>query len=49
VGGSFNGNERWDTYTAIVAGIRAWLQQLPPDVAELIAHRNGEHFVALFR
>jgi hypothetical protein len=49
VGGSFTGNERWDTYAEIVRGIRAWLAQLPADLAEGIAYRNGERFVALFR
>jgi hypothetical protein len=46
VGGSYTGNERWDSYTQIVGGIRAWLAQLPPDVAEAIAHGNAEHFLA---
>jgi hypothetical protein len=49
VGGPFTGNERWDTYAEIVRGIRAWLAQLPADLAEGIAYRNGERFVALFR
>ena len=49
VGGSFTGNERWDTYAEIVRGIRAWLGQLPADLAERIAHRNGEQFLARFR
>jgi hypothetical protein len=47
VGGSFNGNERWDTYGEIVGGIRVWLDQLPPDVREGIAFRNGERFLSL--
>lgn len=46
VGGSFTGNERWDRYGEIVAGIRAWLGQLPSEVAEGIAHRNAERFLA---
>jgi hypothetical protein len=46
VGGSYTGNERWDAYADIVRGIRAWLVQLPPDVAEAIAHRNAERFIA---
>ena len=45
-GGTFTGNERWDAYAEIVAGIRAWLGQLPPDVAEAIAYRNAERFLA---
>lgn len=46
VGGTFTGNERWDTYPEIVKGIRGWLSQLPPDVAEAIAYRNAERFIA---
>jgi len=46
VGGTFTGNERWDSYAAIVSGIRAWLAQLPTDVAEAIACRNAERFLA---
>ena len=46
VGGTFTGNERWDTYPEIVKGIRAWLAQLPPDVAEAIAYKNAERFIA---
>ncbi|HEV8228546.1 MAG TPA: amidohydrolase family protein [Candidatus Limnocylindria bacterium] len=45
-GGTFTGNERWDTYGDIVARIRAWLGQLPPDAAEAIAYRNAERFLA---
>ncbi|HEY3125745.1 MAG TPA: amidohydrolase family protein [Candidatus Limnocylindria bacterium] len=45
-GGSFTGNERWDTYVQIVKGIRGWLAQLPTDVAEAIAYRNAERFLA---
>ena len=46
VGGTFTGNERWDTYPEIVKGIRAWLAQLPPDIAEAIAYKNAERFIA---
>jgi hypothetical protein len=46
VGGSYTGNERWDAYAEIVGGIRAWLGQLPPEVAEAIAHGNAERFLA---
>ena len=35
-------NERWDNYGSIMAGYRDWLTQLPVDVAEKIAFRNGE-------
>ena len=45
VGGTYTGNERWDTYTQIVRGIRGWLAQLPPDVAEAIAYGNAERFL----
>lgn len=33
---------RWDSYGAIMAGYRGWLDQLPPDAAARIAHGNGE-------
>jgi hypothetical protein len=46
VGGSYTGNERWDAYAQIIGGIRTWLSQLPPDVAEAIAHGNAERFLA---
>lgn len=39
-------NERWATYPEIMAGYRAWLAQLPREVAEQIAWRNAER---LFR
>jgi hypothetical protein len=35
-------NERWATYGDIMAGYRAWLAQLPPDVAARIAHGNAK-------
>ena len=35
-------NERWATYGDIMAGYRAWLVQLPKDVAEKIANGNGK-------
>jgi hypothetical protein len=34
-------NERWASYGDIMAGYRAWLAQLPKDVAEKIAHGNA--------
>ena len=45
-GGTFTGNERWDAYAQIVNGIRGWLAQLPTEVAEAIAYRNAERFLA---
>lgn len=39
-------NERWDSYAGIMGSYRQWLAQLPPDIAEQIAFRNGER---LFR
>lgn len=39
-------NERWASYGEIMAGYRAWLAQLPREVAESIAWRNAER---LFR
>ena len=35
-------NERWAAYGDIMAGYRAWLAQLPPDVAARIAHGNAK-------
>jgi hypothetical protein len=35
-------NERWATYGDIMAGYRAWLVQLPPEVAAKIAHGNAK-------
>jgi hypothetical protein len=35
-------NERWATYGDIMAGYRAWLAQLPKDVAEKIANGNAK-------
>src|SRR5262245_60944680 len=35
-------NERWSTYGDIMAGYRAWLAQLPPEVAAKIAHGNAK-------
>jgi hypothetical protein len=34
-------NERWAAYGDIIAGYRAWLAQLPPEVANKIAHGNA--------
>ena len=34
-------NERWDSYVAIMKAYRAWLGDLPPDVARRIAWDNG--------
>lgn len=35
-------NQRWATYGDIMAGYRAWLAQLPKDVAEKIANGNAK-------
>jgi hypothetical protein len=35
-------NERWATYGDIMAGYRAWLAQLPPEVAGKIANGNAK-------
>jgi hypothetical protein len=35
-------NERWASYGDIMAGYRAWLGQLPPEVANRIAHGNAK-------
>jgi Amidohydrolase len=34
-------NERWASYGQIMAEYRAWLAQLPPDLARRIAHENA--------
>ncbi len=34
-------NERWASYGQIMAGYRAWLGQLPREIAERIAHGNA--------
>lgn len=34
-------NERWESYSALMGGYRAWLGQLPREVAERVAWRNG--------
>jgi hypothetical protein len=39
-------NSQWDRLPEIHEGTRAWLRQLPPDVAARIAHGNGDR---LFR
>ncbi|MBT5264205.1 MAG: amidohydrolase family protein [Rhodospirillaceae bacterium] len=33
---------RWDEYTELIAEHRAWLSELPADVARAIAHENAE-------
>lgn len=38
--------ERWASYGEIMAGYRAWLAQLPPDVARQIAHGNASALFA---
>ena len=35
-------NERWASYGDIMAGYRAWLGQLPPELANRIAHGNAK-------
>lgn len=35
-------NSQWDRLPEILDGFRAWLRQLPPDVAERIAYRNAD-------
>jgi len=36
---------QWDHFAQIQTGVRAWLGQLPRDVAEQIAYRNARKFV----
>ena len=38
--------ERWAAYGEIMAGYRAWLEQLPPKVAAQIAHGNARSLFA---
>ncbi|WP_244443103.1 amidohydrolase family protein [Bradyrhizobium sp. Ai1a-2] len=38
--------ERWTSYGEIMAGYRAWLEQLPPDIAAKIAHGNARALFA---
>jgi hypothetical protein len=38
--------ERWAAYGEIMTGYRAWLEQLPPDVAKQIAHGNARAMFA---
>jgi len=38
---------RWSQLPAYLAGVRAWLAQLPPDVAEKIAFKNLERLLNL--
>ncbi|WP_454628130.1 amidohydrolase family protein [Bradyrhizobium cenepequi] len=38
--------ERWASYGDIMAGYRAWLDQLPPDTAAKIAHGNARALFA---
>jgi hypothetical protein len=33
---------RWHNFDSVVAHMRAWLNQLPPDVAKRLAHQNAE-------
>lgn len=40
-------NEQWERYAEIQREKRAWLAQLPRDVAERIAYRNGERLFPL--
>ena len=39
-------NQRWETYPSIVAGYRAWLGELPRDVAERIAWKNASELLS---
>lgn len=40
-------NARWETYSALMGGYREWLAQLPREVAERVAWRNGAELFAL--
>jgi hypothetical protein len=38
---------QWDRFAEIQAALRAWLAQLPRDVAENLAYRNARTFLGL--
>ena len=38
---------QWDRFAQVQTSLRAWLAQLPRDVAEKIAFRNAQKFVGL--
>lgn len=38
---------QWDRFAEIQTNVRAWLAQLPRDIAEQIAYRNARRFVGL--
>ena len=40
-------NERWESYSDLMGGYRNWLGQLPKDVAERVAWRNGAELFGL--
>ncbi|WP_212758086.1 amidohydrolase family protein [Usitatibacter palustris] len=40
-------NERWDSYPSIMGGYRRWLGELPREVAESIAWKNGARIFGL--
>ena len=40
-------NARWDAYEQLMAEARAWLGELPPDVARRIGWRNGAQMFGL--
>ena len=40
-------NPRWEAYASLIDGYRAWLGELPRDVAERIAWRNAAELFAL--
>jgi predicted TIM-barrel fold metal-dependent hydrolase len=39
-------NERWASYSAIMAEYRGWLKQLRPDIAAKIANGNAKRLFA---
>jgi hypothetical protein len=39
-------NDRLDSFSEVVKAIRVWLQLLPPELGEAIAHGNAERFFA---
>lgn len=47
VGSDTWANGRWESYSALIGGYRKWLGQLPADVAERVAWRNGAELFGL--
>ena len=40
-------NQRWESYSDLMGGYREWLGQLPREVADRVAWRNGSELFGL--